>query len=240
MFSKVTPKRISIFVVFLVAAISLSCQKKSDSEKKALSEKKAATGVVLQFSAEVDSNAYLYTDYGEPPQLAIWLEFPDGKFYKTVFVTHRVGANDWVGKVDCPVALPFWESRQFPAKRRPNEVDPIRAVTGATPKGGLFRASITVPPGSRWRCFLEVNASGDFNATFPYWSKDGSPDDVGNGQPSLVYSTEIVARVGAKSQLKLVGFTDQLAPVDSLRSDWSKITTAKNLIKNIWVQVISK
>ena len=240
MLSQLTPNRMFLFVIFGVATIFLSCQKKSASRNEVSAQEKAADGVLLRFSAVVDSNAYLYTDYGEPPQLAVWLEFPDGKFYKTVFVTHRVGANDWLGKVDCPVALPFWESCQFPGKRRPDEVETIRAVTGATPKGGLFRAAIRVPPGSRWRCFLEVNASGDFNTAFPYWSKEGSPDDVGNGQPSLVYSTEIVARVGNSGVLKLLGFTDQFAPVDSLRTDWSKITTAKKLIKKIFVQVVKK
>ncbi len=227
---------------FFAVLVLLSCQQNSGSKQKSkvAGNVHSESGVILRFSVVVDSSTYLYTDYGEPPQFAIWLESPDGQFYKTVFVTHRVGANDWVGKVDCPVALPVWESRQFRGKRRPDDAAPVRAVTGATPKGGIFQTDICVPSGSRWRYFLEVNASGDFNAAFPYWSKTGSPDDVGNGQPSLVYGGEIVAKLGEQSQPKLLGFTDQWTPVDTLKTNFSLLTTAPRLLKKIEVNVVKK
>jgi hypothetical protein len=224
--------------VFLFGA----CQRNTDSgEKTGQGESvHCKSGVVLQFSGVVDSSVYLYTDYGEPPQIAIWLEYPDGRFYKTVFVTHRAGANDWVGKVDCPVALPVWESRQFGDKRGAEENRVLRAVTGATPKGGRFCVDVCVPRGSQWLYFLEVNVSGDFNAAFPYWSKTGNPDDVGNGQPSLVYGGKIVAKAGEESQPKLLGFTDQWTPVDTLCTDFSLLTTAPRLIRNMVVKTLKK
>ncbi len=227
-------------LLFFWAVVVVDCQKEHQSEPKSVPRAEAgdSSWVRLNFSLTVDKNTYLYSDYGEPPQLAIWLEYPDGKFYKTVFVTHRVGANDWVGKVDCPVALPIWESWQFGKKRRPDETQKIRAVTGATPKGGIFRPDIQVPPGSRWRYFVEVNVSGDFNDAFPYGSKEGAPDDVGNGQPSLVYSGEIVAEPGQKNSPKLLGFTDQFSPVDTLRTNFKKITTAKKLLSKIVVEIL--
>ncbi len=230
----------ALFLILALAVFFFSCQKKSVPGEKRPAQEKTSPGILLRFSLTIDKNTYLYSDYGEPPQMAIWLENPDGKFYQTVFVTHRVGANDWVGKVDCPVALPFWESRQFAWKRRPDETRQVEAVTGATPKGGVFRTSVRVPPGSRWRYFVEVNVAGDFNEAFPYWSKDGAPDDVGNGQPSLVYSGQILARPGEKGTPELLGFTDQFSPTDTLRMDWGQITTAKNLISQIVVEAVTE
>ncbi len=228
--------------VLVLGLIFSSCRRKPPGTSQSPTTETASDSsqVTLQFSLRVNKNTYLYTDYGEPPQLAVWLEYPNGKFYKTVFVTHRTGANDWAGKVDCPVALPIWESRQFgqlPPTQRP---DFLAAVTGATPQGGPFQVKIRVPRGSRWRYFVEVNASGDFNAAFPYWLKNGTPDDVGNGQPSLVYSGDILAEPGKAGSPKLLGFTAQLTPVDTLRTDWDKMTTARALISDIRVKVLTK
>ena len=235
-------KATSLFSVFFAVGLIFFSRKRSAEPAKITSIGKKArgnpSGFSLRFSLTVDKNTYLHTDYGEPPQLAIWLESPNGKFFKTVVVTQRPGDNNWMGKVDCPVTFPIWELKQFVRKRRPDDIQQIRVVTGATPKGGVSRTSVRVPPGSRWRYFVGVNASGDFNDAFPHGLKEGGPDDGGNGQPSLVYSGEIVAKIGQKDTPKLVGFTDQFTPVDTLRTDFEKITTARRLVRKIAVEIL--
>ena len=124
--------------------------------------------VNIQFKMSINRNVYIYTNYGEPPQIAIWLENSDSSFYRTVWVTNRAGKNDWIGKVECLVALPYWDHRRQTIQKSqplPKEVD---GYSGPTPKGGEFVATIKVSECSQWKYYIEVNASGDYNDYFSY------------------------------------------------------------------------
>lgn len=195
----------------------------------------------IEFSFYVDRDVYDYTVYGEPPQMAVWLEHTDSNLVQTVWVSNRSGKNQWKGKVECPVALPYWESRHRFEKSDFQERNLLErlldAITGATPTGGPFTTTIQVPDSSQWIYFIEVNASGDYNKTFTYWSADGLPDSEGNGQPSIVYSGSITALAGNKDIPELKGRTEQRRPVDSLSPDLESIDTAKKLIRDIQVTV---
>jgi len=195
-------------------------------------------GVTLLFKMSINRNVYIYTNYGEPPQIAIWLENPDTSFYRTVWVTHRSGKNDWSGKVECKVALPFWNFRRQVDKQSQLPVPVADALTGATPKSGELLAKITVPVNTSWLYYIEVNASGDYNENFPYWSDMGLPDNDGNGQPSLIYNGTITAQPGSTSVPKLIGRTDQWSAFSTLYTDIDKITSAKRLVENLSVEVI--
>ncbi len=194
-------------------------------------------GVKLSFTMNVDREIYTYTDFGEPPQLAAWLENPDHEQVKTVWVSHRTGKNQWKGKVICPVSLPYWESRHKHEENSFRERSRIRrlidALTGATPKGGEFTVSTHVPPGSRWEYYIEVNLSGDYNRDFPFWMEDGTPDPESNGQPSIIYRGIIEADSGFVNLPELAGRSHQLFPVDTLITDVSLITTAKKIFSSI-------
>jgi len=194
--------------------------------------------VTLAFAIVFNQEVYESTDYGEPPQCAVWLEDTQGRCIVPVWVTYRVGSGKWKGKVTCPTALPYWVSRyhkhtavtaeQFPA-------DPvIDAVTSATPKQGIT-VEVQVPRGSRWHYFIEVNASGDYNETFSSVLPGGAPDLAGNGQPSLVYRGDIKAIPGHKTSPKLIGRTHQAHSVDDIIEDLDGITSAKSLLSRITV-----
>ena len=45
--------------------------------------------VSLKFSIEQEADIYEESDYGEPPQLAIWLEDPETGKLTTVYATYR-------------------------------------------------------------------------------------------------------------------------------------------------------
>lgn len=194
--------------------------------------------VVLEFSMSVNQSVYEHSDFGEPPQLAIWLEQPDSGRIRTVWVSHRTGKNQWKGKIECLTALPYWKSRHEKEissfRERSLLKRLIDALTGATPKGG-FRARIRVPRGSRWAYYIEVNVSGDFNVTFPSVLDDGTPDPDGNGQPSLIFKGEITAKPNAMDIPKLIGRTDQWVPVDTIIHDLTGITTAKDIFYELEV-----
>lgn len=192
----------------------------------------AADAIELVFNLELNRQAYRRSDFGEPPQLAIWLENADG-IIRTVWVSRSTGKGLWLGKVECPVSLPYWVSRynrQTGTQGPPTFKQPVvDAVTGATPTTTLTRR-VRVPAGSQWDYFLEVNVSGDYNADFERNRADGLPDPQENGQPSLIYRGAITAAAGFVSQPELIGRSDQWRPTDAINPDTSGITTAKELL----------
>jgi hypothetical protein len=138
--------------------------------------------------------------------------------------------------VDCPVALPVWEYQHQLEKKTAEYKTDIN--TGATPRNGLFTITAQVPQGSQWNYYFEVNAAGDYNTSFPYWSSSGSPDSEGNGQPSIVYKGSITANGTDRNSPVLIGRTDQRHKRQTPFKDLSGIDSAKELLVNI--QVISK
>jgi hypothetical protein len=194
--------------------------------------------VTLTFRLELDTRVYEDSTWGDPPQLAIWIRDPADNSAQTVMVTHRTGAGDWVGKVDCPVALPYWVacySQQTGTQGPPTWDDPAPdALTGATPRAELIR-DVRVPRDTRWEYFIEVNVSGDFNADYPKLSDEGLSDTYGNGQPSLVYRGVIDAVEGSTSRPEVIGRTAQYEAVDRVDDDLDGITTARELLRRVYV-----
>jgi hypothetical protein len=194
--------------------------------------------VDMTFQIDLDEQVYQSTTYGNPPQMAIWLQNRDNHGLRTVMVTYRMGSGDWNGKVNCRVALPYWVG--FYNRHTGTSGPPMRehpapdAVTYATPKDQLC-IHTRVPEGSHWNYFIEVNVSGDFNTDFPRQSKDGRTDREGNGQPSLVYGGTLEAVKGAVSEPGVLGRMDQFEPVLILTKNTEGITTAKELLKTITV-----
>ena len=195
--------------------------------------------VTLKFMMTVDIETYEMTDYGEPPQLAIWLEKPTPARMRTVWVARRSGRQLWKGKIECPTALPLWESRhnheKSDYKKRGLLKRLVDAISGATPTGGVFSTKVKVPRGSSWDCYVEVNLSGDFNQRFPFRDGNGMPDPEINGQPSLIYAGKIIALPGQQSSLKLIGRSRQWVAVDYIVKDLTGITSAKDAVTDIKV-----
>ncbi len=198
---------------------------------------------VLNFTLTLNPDIYKATNYGEPPQIAIWLEKPDSGIVRTVWVTRRIGKSDWNGKVECLTALPYWVNCyniETETEGPPTSFNPLSdVITGATPKKELV-AKTGVLPGSFWNYYIEVNVSADYNKTFPAMLDDAWPDPDGNGQPSLVYKGAIEAVDGAYDIPLLVGRTEQWDSTDTLNSDLSGITNAKDIISSLKVTCTGK
>ena len=205
-------------------------------------EVKKEDTVVLLFSLDLNRRIYEKSDWGEPPQVAIWLEDPTSQVIKTVFVTYRSASGDWIGKVSCSAALPYWFGRYNeeanttgpPTYRKPAPL----AITGATPELGIT-AQAKVSPKSKWNYFIEVNVAGDYNGDFPSMRENGMPDPQGNGQPSLIYKGSVVAEPGFKSSPILIGRTEQWNPTDKITTDVNGITTAKEVLGKIEVTCLA-
>jgi hypothetical protein len=223
----------SVFFLFLTITL-MNCR--GPITDRAQEEQKSP--VDLTFQIDLDEQIYKGSAYGKPPQMAVWIQNKQDKSIHTVMVTHHMGACDWGGKVERPIALPYWVGfykRQTGTSGPPTREHPAPdAITFATPKSE-FIINTPVPEGSNWNYFVEVNVSGDFNADFPKQTTDGRADRNGNGQPSLVYKGTIEAVRGAISRPAVLGHTDQFEPVTTLTENAEGMTTALELLKTIKV-----
>ena len=187
----------------------------------------------LQFDIELNQEMYRLSNFGEPPQMALWLESLDSSEVRTLWVSNRLARGVWVGKVVCPTALPYWISRRDIESDGglPSFLKPLPdGITGATPKETL-KVYASVEPGSEWRYYLELNVSGDYNESFKSSTLSGSPDPDGNGQPSLVYSGFVRAVQGWSDTAKVVGRTEQMIATTEVIPEMEGFTTADKVLK---------
>jgi hypothetical protein len=197
---------------------------------------------VVQIDIHQNKDLIYLSTFSEPPQFAIWLENPDTKETKTVFVTHRVAIGDWEGKANVPVALPKW----FLTFRGPSSAyssggsksGKDLAITGATPKADMFSIRVEVKPGSKWLCWIEMNLAGDFNDAFPEFNiATLKEDEFSNGQPALLYKAEIVAEEGKTYVPELEAQATWDKGEVSVQPVNEGVTTAKNVFDDIKITV---
>ena len=182
------------------------------------------------------------------PQFAVWLEDTNGKYLSTVYVTKKIATEGWVsnGGNRRKESLPHWcyqrgvmyeDGLYLPTKKRPI----TDAQTGATPLTNkeiqIKLADFTTPVVVK----AEFNHSIDFNEFFPKTAKDGdenySGGDMGSGQPAVIYADTIYP-FQTKAELKLIGRSSSDGSNGRIYTDLEKLTTAKNIVKTIKVQVI--
>ena len=218
-------------VVFMILLGLSSC---ADTDGR----RGAGEPVVLNFSFTVDEEICRQNKYKRTPQFAIWVENAKTGEIRTVCVTAKTASGKWGGKTTRPVSLPYWVSRwniETGSRGDPRADQPAAdAVTCPTPQAE-FEYTIALPRGGRWRCFIEVNVSGDHNEHFPEKTADGRRDMHSNGQPSIIYSAEISALGGKTAQPVLLGRTDQFDATKDLSKDLSQITTAAQLLCDITI-----
>ena len=195
--------------------------------------------VTLRFTIIQDRDVYEESDYGEPPQIAIWLEDTLTGKPRTVYVTRRTAKGDFEGKVECPVSLPIWIGTfrgEFHREDFPTVRDPApSAITRATRKRKRITARVRVPPFSCWRYFIEMNVAGDYNFTYTRMGDGYKPDYHGNGQPSIVYSGMIFAEDGNTSSPELIGRSRQHQFTTGIIRDLKGIHSAGEVFKAIEV-----
>jgi len=196
----------------------------------------------LLFSIHQERDIYDRSDYGEPPQFAIWLENKETGEIKTVFVTYRTATGDFEGKAECPVSLPAWIGA-FRQEMGRDDIPTVKnpasdGVTGATPQKKEFKTTAKVQEGSKYHYFIEVNVSGDFTAEFPEMHPDWTTDIHGNGQPSIIYRGEIMCKAGEMDTPVLIGRSEQMYLSTDIIPDLRGIGNAKDVFSMISVTCI--
>lgn len=192
----------------------------------------------LDVKIHINEQLILQSVYGESPTFAIWIENPETKETRTIFVTKRAGLDDWEGKTDVPSALPKWDGISKQEKQANNGDMGIDAVSGATPKPGYFTTRVRVKPGSKWICWIEMNLSGDYNEFYPAYDEvSKKTDDYGTGQPALVYKGYIEAEKGNTVIPDVVGM-GVLNEQGKIIQPLDGITTALDVFDEITISAV--
>lgn len=184
-----------------------------------------------------------------PPQLAVWLEDPEGNYLATLYATYKIAAEAWQGAHGNrrKEALPHWchtrgvvyeDGLYLPTKEHPL----TDCLTGATPRGGF---DIKVKPGNALTRFvvkIEINHSTDFNAFYPELAgmNDAgySGGKEGSGQPAVVYAAGIDLSAGIETfEAALIGHSSADGNSGELDTDLSGLTTALRIVKRIAIEI---
>lgn len=164
------------------------------------------------------------------PSYAIWAQDDEGH-RATLFVTGKAAGKNF--RNARPAALPVWFGFQN------TNTD---AVSGATPSGklDLKRNLPEELRGKKLTLTIEANASYDYNDYYKEGLKAGQEgyNDV-NGQPSVLWSVSLDPASDAAVGAQLVGAGDVLGADSAMHQDLSHVTTAKDLLQNITVQLVN-
>ncbi len=187
------------------------------------------------------------------PQFAVWVEREDGTYAGELLVTKKAGKSSW-GNVRRPDALPVWSHargvRYADGLFMPTKGEPLPdAVTCATPKpkavGTAIRYDLALPAGlqgGRYRIFIELNNSFDYNEVYSENLPLGDPRANGvNGQPSVVYTAIVDLGVAAAGKeaipLAFVGTGNPLGSDGTISTGREGLTSALTIAESLSVRV---
>lgn len=169
------------------------------------------------------------------PQCAVWIENENNEYISTLFVTKSVAKNkfSFAPKDGRPDSLPVWLSVTKDSKEKTKgNAQNLDAVSSVTPKQSVtVSKDLNLVKGKTYIIKVEVNQSFDYN---DYFTKDNSGV---NGQPSVIYSGKVIpGEENQEIELKICGTGSVNGKSGKIYDDnLSKLTTAKEIIKNIFV-----
>ena len=188
------------------------------------------------------------------PLMAIWVEEINGNFVQTLYVAKSIGTGTFEhgkssqgkwqpGEIKRPAALPVWGHKRGIQSDDglflPDSKHPVAdAYTGATPTGDFnMVVHLDSTDLKEFNVFFEINQSWDWNE---YWTNNKYPDDANyktSAQPSLVYKATINLRSDQnKYPMVLIGHGHYSGKNGTINNDLSTITTAKNIVKEVFVK----
>lgn len=182
------------------------------------------------------------------PQISFWLEDNSGKKIKDIYVTKYFYIQVKNDMVNQPENLPVWlfktgydpysqDGTKLPVPPLPK----TDATSGATPRAKFSKEFSLPKKGNQFFLFAEINNSFDFNETFKrVVDRKSNAFNVANGQPSLVYKIGLARGDQGRKNLSVVGYGSALGTTGKIYTDLSVITDAKDIIKTIYVENVSR
>lgn len=186
------------------------------------------------------------------PTYVLWVEDMDGRFIKTLFITESYasgifgyemqGDSLWKkkpGPSNQPAALPYWSHKKGKINGAlvPSPENPfVDAYTGATPEQNFEIKTNSPLPENKYRLFLEVNQSWDWNT---FWTNNKYPESKAyqhSAQPSVIYAVEINSD-SEHYYMNPIGHGDAKGDSGKLFTDLSNLTTAKEIFESIQIKL---
>ncbi|HOO94259.1 MAG TPA: hypothetical protein PLH60_07770 [Proteiniphilum sp.] len=238
-------RTISFILLMILSGSMLTAQERPEASTTV--EKQAARSeILLQAEKGKQHNHPLY---------AIWLADSCGRYIQTLFVSESIGkgvfkrgsrrTGRWMpGEIARPASLPYWIHQRNVTNEKgtllPTTQSPVAdAYTGATPKNSFKkRLQSDQPLRGKYRIYLEVNQSWDWNE---YWTNNrypGNKEYMTSSQPALVYMAEIDSdHPGLSVPLTPIGHSHYAGENGKLFTDLSTITTALDILKEVSVSI---
>lgn len=175
-----------------------------------------------------------------PPQMAVWVEDSQGNYIETLYATSKIVYQKWSkapsdttkdGQIRRNEALPYWTHKKGSAQILPDSVTSATSMGNSTVNTKLNAANDT------YIILAEINQSTDFNEYYPKEAKVGdvnySGGEYGSGQPAIVYAATINADDNKTYELVPIGHSSPDGKDGNLYKDFSKLTTAKDIVSKI-------
>ncbi len=171
----------------------------------------------------------LWIEYTVWPQVAAWIETPDGRFLDTLYVTELAVTGNYraAPKAGRPEALPVWSARKSGSA---DAVSSPTTVGSAVVYGNGIASRL---PAGTYVVKLEVNRSYDWNETF-------TKKNAGvNGQPSVVYRAELEIGSGPReARFEPIGVGSVDGSDGEVRPGLDGIETALELFSSLTVKYL--
>ena len=188
------------------------------------------------------------------PLMAAWVETMRGDFVQTLYVAESIGkgvfrhgdpsSGRWLpGPIRRPASLPVWSHRRGiqagDGLYVPDPDNPVPdAYTGPTP-GEDFILNVKLDTSlTQFMVFFEINQPWDWNS---YWTNNRFPDDDDyktSSQPAVVYKAIINTESEfSRYRMRPVGHSHYSGDDGEIYEDLSTITTALDIVEQIWVEV---
>ncbi|GAB4283166.1 MAG: hypothetical protein Kow0068_07960 [Marinilabiliales bacterium] len=189
---------------------------------------------------------------------AIWIEDLQGNYIQTLYVSKSAGtgyfkhgvmdSDKWLpGPVNRPAIAPYWAHKRNILSENgsymPTLKNPVPdAYTGATPKGSfILKTKTDKKPPAKFNLFIEINQPFDFNE---YWTTTKYLEDEEyhtSGQPASIYFVTIdTSNPEDIYYLHLIGHSSYNGSNGYLYSNTNTLTTAKEIVKELTVKILSK
>lgn len=246
--------RKSILAWFLIVLAAFGCKKPPDDidpvDMTSISTLQNINGkeIIIEI-VKGDNWEYTYKKGVWPvkvaPQFVIWSEDSNGSFIDTIYVTHKFGKQLWRNAPDQDAqntfrkeSLPHWLHKRTKAGFvPPTRIMPLPdTITSATPvKNSVFYTKVPDYL-EKVRIKIEINLPHDGNTGFPDDAGEEKTRYTGvSGQPALVYGADVDLKKPGKYEMKLLGHSSPSGKDGELFKDVSGVTSAKRIIKNIYI-----
>lgn len=183
------------------------------------------------------------------PQIAVWIEDPEGRHITTLYASYKIATQSWTaaGENRRKESLPHWchvrNVQYADGLYLPTKAQPLAdAITGATPRESF---DLKLRPNGNLQRFVvkvEVNHSIDFNDHYPRSAAKDAPNysggKLGSGQPAVVYAAEVDLTSDVREfEARLIGHSSSDGSQGTVDPDISTLTTALHIVKRVTIYV---